>query len=359
MTDRQTYSSISLFSGAGGMDVGFARAGFQSKVVCEVDKDACGTLSANLSLIGHKSNIINPSDILSIDYETLPKDVNVILELLARIFHAGKMNPDDSRSQLIFKFLDCVNHVKPLGFVCENVKALAISKRWENVRSALFDEVMQDYTSTIILLNSMEYGVPQARERMFFIGIRKDIFSGDANELHLKLQKNLTQYRKLPISIGRLIQNFGKAGSKVNPITCTAKIMYAKNPVLRRSPYAGMLFNGAGRPLSIDKYSSTLPASMGGNKTPIVDEDEIFNGKTSFVEKYHERLRKGGTPREGQAPSRLRRLTLTECKAIQTFPENFQFVGGKSSIYRQIGNAVPCELAFAVAGAYLKTLNNS
>ena len=51
---------------------------FQSKVVCEVDKDACGTLSANLSLIGHKSNIINPSDILSIDYETLPKDVNVI-----------------------------------------------------------------------------------------------------------------------------------------------------------------------------------------------------------------------------------------------------------------------------------------
>ena len=52
--------------------------------------------------------------------------------------------------------------------------------------------------------------------------------------------------------------------------------MYAKNPVLRRSPYAGMLFNGAGRPLSVDKYSSTLPASMGGNKTPIVDEDEIL-----------------------------------------------------------------------------------
>ena len=115
MTDRQTYSSISLFSGAGGMDVGFARAGFQSKVVCEVDKDACGTLSANLSLIGHKSNIINPSDILSIDYKTLPKDVNVIFggPPCQGFSVAGKMNPDDSRSQLIFKFLDCVN-LKPL-----------------------------------------------------------------------------------------------------------------------------------------------------------------------------------------------------------------------------------------------------
>jgi DNA (cytosine-5)-methyltransferase 1 len=110
-----------------------------------------------------------------------------------------------------------------------------------------------------------------------------------------------------------------------------------------------MLFNGAGRPIPVEGASPTLPASMGGNKTPIVDEGQIFGGQESFIEEYHKGLIDGGTPNSGTAPARLRRLTIRECAAIQTFPLDYVFRGAKSSIYKQIGNAVPCHLAEVVA----------
>lgn len=70
-----------------------------------------------------------------------------------------------------------------------------------------------------------------------------------------------------------------KAGSGNNKGTCKAKITLAANPVMRKSPYAGMLFNGLGRPTRLDGYSATLPASMGGNKTPIIDEKNYTKAK--------------------------------------------------------------------------------
>ena len=87
---------------------------------------------------------------------------------------------------------------------------------------------------------------------------------------------------------------------------------------------------------------------MGGNKTPIVDEEEIFDGKASYVERYHRHLMKKGKPREGEAHKRLRRLTVDECLAIQTFPKDLLMEGSTSSFYTQIGNAVPCKLGAAV-----------
>jgi DNA (cytosine-5)-methyltransferase 1 len=93
---------------------------------------------------------------------------------------------------------------------------------------------------------------------------------------------------------------------------------------------------------------------MGGNKTPIIDELELFADAPSFVEEYHVHLLKGGKPYKGSAPTRLRRLTVDECLAIQTFPETYRIAGEQSAMYRQIGNAVPCKLAEAVG----KAVNN-
>ena len=118
---------------------------------------------------------------------------------------------------------------------------------------------------------------------------------------------------------------------------------------MRKSPFAGMLFNGAGRPLSPKRFAPTLPASMGGNKTPIIDEDEIFENKESYIESYHQHLVLGGLPYSGDADRRLRRLTIEECLAIQTFPDNYKLAGSRSAQYRQLGNAVPPLLAEAVA----------
>jgi DNA (cytosine-5)-methyltransferase 1 len=134
-----------------------------------------------------------------------------------------------------------------------------------------------------------------------------------------------------------------------------AKVTPAKKPVLRRSPFAGMLFNGQGRPLNLDAPAPTLPASMGGNRTPIVDQHQLENGGECWVVGYHEHLWNGGAPYE-RIPKRLRRLTLEECTAIQTFPSNYEWAGRLSSRFKQIGNAVPPRLAFHVAVAVREAL---
>ena len=144
--------------------------------------------------------------------------------------------------------------------------------------------------------------------------------------------------------------------AKLAHIRKGAHVTFAKKPVLRRSAYAGMLFNGAGRPLKPEGQSSTLPASMGGNKTPIVDQHHVAGGP-SFVEEYHRHLMAGGKPYSGDAPRRLRRLTVDECLAIQTFPPEYKLAGKQSAMYRQIGNAVPCKLAEGVARVVARVLD--
>jgi hypothetical protein len=117
---------------------------------------------------------------------------------------------------------------------------------------------------------------------------------------------------------------------------------------MRPSPYAGMLFNGLGRPINLDKPAPTLPASMGGNKTPIIDQHALETDDPHWVVGYHAHLRGGGEPFTS-VPSRLRRLTVEECALIQSFPIGYRFAGKQSSRFHQIGNAVPPLLAFAIA----------
>lgn len=353
-----TRRAISLFSGAGGMDIGFARAGFRSVLACELDRDACHTYNANLAEVGHLGNGIHPTSITDLDLDALPRGVDVVFggPPCQGFSVAGKMNPDDERSRLIHSFFDIVDAAAPLGFVCENVKNLAVSSRWQGVREQLMRRARRGYRVALLTLDATDFGVPQIRERMFLVGVRKDVYGGSDATLARDLAKEMDGHRRRPTTVGDIIRALGPVGTGTNPRTCTAKVSYARSPVLRRSPYAGMLFNGAGRPLPIDGWATTLPASMGGNKTPIIDEDEVFGGQPGFVQQYHRELMDGGAPRLGDAPARLRRLTILECMAIQTFPADYDFRGAKSAVYRQIGNAVPCDLAEAVARSFSAVL---
>jgi len=120
-----------------------------------------------------------------------------------------------------------------------------------------------------------------------------------------------------------------------------------------------MLFNGQGRPLNPDGWSSTLPASMGGNRTPIIDERHLYHDEESWVEKYHASV--WDSEQDAvycEAPSYIRRLTLDEAAILQTFPIDYRFLGSQSKVYSQIGNAVPAKLAEAVARATISALNN-
>ncbi len=347
---NKVIEAVSLFCGAGGMDVGFKNAGIDILLANDFNKDACDTYRAN-----HTGEVIcddlrNMSDTLS-----AMENIDIVFggPPCQGFSVAGKMDPDDERSLLLDSFFDAVDLLSPSVFVCENVKGLAVLKKWQGVRDRIFKKAKKDYWLILKILNAADFGVTQQRERMFLIGVRKEATNYSKTQINKIIDSRLAKCKKSPKTVGELIRKLGKAGTKGNMQTCKAKITYAKSPIMRKSAYAGMLFNGAGRPVRTNGVSSTLPASMGGNKTPIVDEGEIFEEKCSFVEKYHSELQDGQVVRSGDAPPRLRRLTIDECLAVQSFPEHYTLCGSQSSMYRQLGNAVPCKLAEAVAFSIL------
>ena len=176
---------------------------------------------------------------------------------------AGKMSRKDQRSQLIWDFTRIVADKKPQVFIMENVKNLAVNERFRDVKEKLlhsFDEM--GYLAEVNILNSKYFGVPQSRERAFFIGILK--------------KSNLNLHSLFPpkdsdkeVTVRDVLAGLPPPGKRGNTERCHAKIVPAKNPIMRKSPYAGMLFNGQGRPLDLDRPSITMTASMGGNKTPL------------------------------------------------------------------------------------------
>jgi DNA (cytosine-5)-methyltransferase 1 len=341
-------TGVSLFSGAGGMDVGFANAGFVTAWANDVNKDACASYQAN------HGDAIRPGSI----HDRLPElrrfeGIDVLFggPPCQGFSVAGKMDVSDHRSQLVHTFMEAVRLVRPRAFILENVRGLAELEKFRSVREQLFISASKlNYDCSLVLLTASDFGVPQARQRMFLAGFYGKVRAAEFSNHLMQLKCRAPTLREVLLPLGR-------AGTPTNPRTCRAKVTIAAFPVLRRSPYAGMLFNGQGRPLNPDKYASTLPASMGGNRTPIVDEEHLFDGKPSWVEEYHAHLWGGGKPAIVDPPKRLRRLTVDEALRLQTFPENYIFIGPQSSVFSQIGNAVPCKLAFAVAQAVKRTLD--
>jgi DNA (cytosine-5)-methyltransferase 1 len=335
----KTLSSISLFSGAGGMDVGFERSGFSVEWANDLNKAASETYALN-----HPGKMAcGPiQDFL----DTLSQYSGVDLVFggppCQGFSVAGRMDPEDERSQLIWRFFDAVERTRPAAFVCENVKALATLTKWSRVRRRMFERAIGlGYECQLVVLDARQFGVSQGRERMFLLGSRVGRIARVEGAFD-------THKRKAPV-LRTLFKGLGKAGGPSNSRTCSAKITMAASPVMRRSPYAGMLFNGQGRPLNPDGYASTMHASMGGNKTPIIDELHFQEEAPSWIEWYHSHLMKGGAPLGfEEAPDRLRRLTLDEAIRIQTFPSDYKFHGRQSQIFTQVGNAVPCDLAWAV-----------
>lgn len=344
--------AVSLFSGAGGMDVGFENAGVEVVFANELMKEAADTYEAN-----HSAGVMVNDNIYNVlDGMERFSGVDIVFggPPCQGFSVAGKMDPDDERSKLIFTFLDVVEKVRPRAFIMENVKALGILEKWGDVRKKYLSRASDlGYICVPFVLNATEYGVSQKRERVFFIGVKDDIL------FEQRLRDLIEEQKKSAPIIRNLLYPLGRAGTEDNPATCTAKITFATHPVMRKSPYAGMYFNGQGRPINVDGYANTLPASMGGNKTPFVDEEYLYgNADSDWVVKYHQGLIDGTiTPEFKEAPKRLRRITIKEAAKIQTFPDEYVFCGNKGKIYTQIGNAVPCKMAEAVARAVITYLD--
>ncbi len=342
---------VSLFSGAGGLDIGFQKAGFDIIWANDIDKDSCESYKANLG--AH----IRCGDIKYFDDELarLRGKVDILIggPPCQGFSVAGKMDPNDSRSKHIWTFVDILKILSPRAFVMENVKALGTLEKWRPLRDRLLKKMRElGYAVDYIIVNASEFDVPQARERVLFIGFRTN------NPIIPDLTKMLEPYKKEAQTVRQALAALDRAGDGNNKGLCKAKITLTSRPVLRKSPFAGMLFNGLGRPVKIDGYCATLPASMGGNKTPIIDEDELYNNKQSWVKEYHSQLMRGNFKVTYQnTPNHLRRMTVEEATVLQTFPREYIFHGSQSSKFKQIGNAVPCNLALQVAKMMSNYLN--
>lgn len=342
--------AISLFSGAGGMDVGFHQAGFNTVLACEMNRDACATFRMNNLGPMHEGDVRAVLPTLRAGQAKLvfggPPCQGISV--------AGKMDPQDPRSGLIDSFLDAVEAVAPAAFVIENVDALLSVAKWRPRLHSIMERAgRMGFGFHGLVLNSADFGVPQARKRFFGIGM----MGVSDEELAAILTASLDRLRTDPVPASSVFFRLGPQGSERNPATSRAAITFSKNPVMRRTAYAGMLFNGAGRPIDPSRPAPTMTASAGGNKTHIVDEEQVFGSGASFCESYHGHLAGGGPSGALALPPTLRRLTIAESAAFQGFPDGFAFAGKNSSVYRQIGNAVPVGLARAVATAVAEAMS--
>lgn len=328
------YSVVSLYSGAGGLDLGFQRAAFDLQWAIDFDRHAVQTYNRNIADHAICGDVLEHAPPAG-----LRPDVLIGGPPCQGFSVIGQMNPADQRSQHVFHFLDVVRDVAPRAFVMENVKALAVSERWADIRVGLLRQAKAlGYKAEIFVLNASHYGVPQARERMFLIGYR------DGKPVE---PRPTTAVR--PPTVREALSVLPRVGKPGNDGVCTARVVPARVPVMRPSAYKGsLLFNGSGRPLELDGAAKTLPASMGGNATPILDQDELDHGATPWVVEYHARLLAGKPPLT-RAPKRMRRITVQEAAVLQTFPASWDFQGPQGARYRQIGNAVPPSLAHEVA----------
>jgi DNA (cytosine-5)-methyltransferase 1 len=336
----ERFPVLDLFAGAGGLSIGLRAAGFDPIGAVEIMEDAAKTYE------GHHEVEVDRRRLEKIPEREL-RAMRGKVPLVAggppcQPWSTGglRRGDEDDRDGFtgMFRALDLI---KPEAFLIENVAGLERGKTrpyFLGLISALEDVL--GYEVKAQTLNAADYGVPQRRQRMFIVGLRKGQFTFP--------EPTHGPGRSKPWRTAGDVLGDEPLGDP-NPSIVT----YAKNPDLRPSPYDGLLFNGGGRPIDLNAPARTILASAGGNKTPFIDA-------LGVVPEYHAALwdAERGKPRDGYEDAirvglvpGVRRITVAESAALQTLPEGMEFEGRRSSQYTQVGNAVPPKLATAVGEA--------
>ena len=327
--------AIDLFAGAGGLSLGLRDAGWNVEAAIEFDRDAIQTHEANFSGVRHIGK-----DVRSVSFKQF-RDIDLVAggPPCQPFSVSGKRLGKFDLRDMVPEFVRAVKESRPKAFLMENVAGLKAARFNSYLETRVLELYELGYTVFSRVLVASDYGVAQNRRRLFLVGIRSDV------------QKNVFEY---PIA------THGPSADKCHltvkdalrgvpsDVPNNAKIVFCRNPVLRSSPFAGMMFNGKGRPLNFDGLAHTIPASAGGNRTHILDP-------LGLISEYHADLMAGKKPRSGQL-SEVRRLTVRESARLQSFPDKFTFTGRQSSRYSQVGNAVPPQLASAVALSIWKSI---
>jgi DNA (cytosine-5)-methyltransferase 1 len=343
------WRTVSLFSGCGGMDLGFVAERFDIVWANDENKWACETYRENLG------DHITCGSISKLDLHDLP-DCDVIIggPPCQGFSPRGKMDPDDPRSGHIWTFARAVLTKRPRFFVMENVPALVNFAKFRKAFKELVATYEQaGYKVCYQVLNADAFDVPQSRQRVFLLGTdRRDIDPCEAfptpREARLsKTVRDVIGDLPAPGEPG----NEGVSGSLIIPVK-------PSGVELRKTPYGGNnLFNGAGRALDLDIPGKSILADISGNGAPIVEQNLLDDPNAeSWIQKYHAHLMAGGRPWKKSPPKYVRRITVSEAARLQGFPDWFVFEGPQSAQLKQIGNAVPPPFARHIARAVAAAL---
>lgn len=298
------FTAVSLFCGAGGLDMGFDHIGFKTLWANDFDKDACKTHRA------WSGATVVCGDITNVDLATVP-DCDIMLGgFPCQGFSlSGPRKIDDKRNKLYHQYVRFIEGKKPLMFVGENVKGLLTMGSGQVFEAILDDFSRCGYDVFYQLVNAKDYGVPQDRERVIIVGFRKDL-GIDSFEI--------PDYEGKPMTLYDAIGNLPEADMKD---VCMA-------------PYSSR-YMSRNRKRNWEQVSYTIPA-MAKQVTlwpGSPDMKKIDKDKWQFGNGY------------------TRRLSYKEAALIQTFPTEMNFEGDLTSKYKQIGNAVPVKLAEHIAKA--------
>jgi DNA (cytosine-5)-methyltransferase 1 len=326
---------VSFFAGAGGLDLGFEKAGFDVVWANEYDKEIWETYEKN-----HKNTILDRRSIVDIPSSDVPDCDGIIGGPPCQSWsEAGsKKGIADKRGQLFYEFMRILADKKPKFFLAENVSGMLLPAHKEAL--ANIKQMFQDigYTLSFQLLNVSDFGVPQDRKRVFFIGYRNDL------KIKFEFPKPTTLDNKITLlkAIGDLKDSVlpAKEGNLTNGKDCQVS-----NHEYMIGGFSS-IFMSRNRVRSWDEVSFTIQA--GGRHAPIHPQAP----KMKFIEQNLREFVKG-------KEDLYRRLSVRECARIQTFPNSFTFhytsvVAG----YKMIGNAVPVRMGKVLAQAIFNDLAN-
>lgn len=332
------FHSIELFAGAGGMALGLEQAGFHAVLLNEWDQYACQTLRHN-----RPHWPVQEGDICTLDLKPYRHQIDVLSGgFPCQAFsYAGKsMGFEDTRGTMFFQFARAIDEVQPKIILGENVKGLLSHDQGKTIQT--IQNVLENLGYVLMkpqILNAVHYRVPQKRERLIIVGIRKDL----APKTHFSfpfphsriftvrdaLKAGALYQNDVPQSIGQRYSDYKKSVLDLVPAGGCWRDLPDEiaRTYMKGSYHLGGGKTGMARRLSWDEPSLTLTCSPAQNQT----------------ERCH--------------PEETRPLTVREYARLQTFPDDWHFCGSMNQQYKQIGNAVPVNLAFYIGQSLLETLN--
>lgn len=325
---------ISLFSGAGGLDLGFKKAGFNIVAANEYDKNIWETYEKN-----HESELIK-GNICEIPSDNFPECDGIIGGPPCQSWSVGGSlkGINDPRGRLFYEYIRILKEKQPKFFLAENVKGMMAKRHNNAVDEIILEFKKAGYDVFVHLLNASDYGVPQDRKRVFYIGFRKDL-----NIKNFDKPKEYSYKKTLKDAIFDLKSNAISAleKNKTNGDNCKfvnheyfigtySSIFMSRNRVRKWNEQA-FTVQASGRQCQLHPQAPPMPK---------IDKDK------NIFEPGKEEL--------------YRRLTIRECARIQGFPDDFKFYyTNVNDGYKMIGNAVPVNLAYEMAKSIIETLKDN